>query len=163
MNNMAKKYNLAIKGAGPAGLLAAREAARRGESVIVFEEDREIGIPEKCGGLISLNGLIEMKVSPISKIINKQVETGQVVFAEGKKFEFDLSESNLIILDREEFDKQLAAEAVKAGSEVKIGTRIEAYNESNDGVSLKTSRDEYKSDLLIDASGVVGYDNKEGD
>ncbi|MGC8661268.1 MAG: NAD(P)/FAD-dependent oxidoreductase [Nitrososphaeria archaeon] len=103
-----------------------------------------------------------MKVSPISKIINKQVETGQVVFAEGKKFEFDLSESNLIILDREEFDKQLAAEAVKAGSEVKIGTRIEAYNESNDGVSLKTSRDEYKSDLLIDASGVVGYDNKEG-
>ncbi|MCL4343836.1 MAG: NAD(P)/FAD-dependent oxidoreductase [Nitrososphaerota archaeon] len=159
---MVKKYNLAIKGAGPAGLLAAREAARRGESVVIFEEDREIGVPEKCGGLISLNGLIEMKVSPIGKLVNEQVKSGQVVFAEGKRFEFDLSESNLIVLDREEFDKQLAVEAVKAGSEIKIGTRIEAYNESNDGVSLKTTRDEYRSDLLIDAGGVAGYANKEG-
>ncbi|MEM0123498.1 MAG: NAD(P)/FAD-dependent oxidoreductase [Conexivisphaerales archaeon] len=159
---MVKKYNLAIRGAGPAGLLAAREAARRGESVIVFEEDREVGVPEKCGGLISLNGLMEMKVSPIEKIVNKRIKSGQVVFPEGERFEFDLSESNLIVLNREEFDKQLAVEAVKAGSEIKIGTRIESYNELADRVSLKTSHDEYESDLLIDAGGVVGYVNKEG-
>ncbi len=159
---MVKKYNLAIKGGGPAGLLAAREAAKRGETVAVFEEDREIGIPEKCGGLISLDGLIKMKVSPLGKIISNHVKYGQVVFPENKAFEFDLSESNLITLNREEFDKQLALEAVKAGSEIYLGTRIEQYNELDNEVSIKTSRYELESDMLIDAGGVAGYTNKAG-
>jgi len=159
---MVKRYNLVIKGGGPAGLLAAREAAKRGESVAVFEDDMEIGIPEKCGGLISLNGLIKLKVSPSGKIIRNHVRYGKVVFPENKTFEFDLSESNLITLNREEFDKQLALEAVKAGSEIYLGTRIEQYAESDDEISVKTSRYEIKSDLLIDAAGVAGYANKAG-
>ncbi|MEM3032311.1 MAG: FAD-dependent oxidoreductase, partial [Nitrososphaerota archaeon] len=49
--------DVAVVGAGPAGLLAARELARRGVSVLVFEEDRTIGRPERCAGLYSISGL----------------------------------------------------------------------------------------------------------
>jgi digeranylgeranylglycerophospholipid reductase len=162
MNNMVKRYELAVKGAGPAGLLAAREAANKGKSVIVFEEHREIGVPEKCGGLVSLSGLIKMKVLPIQKIINQRINFGQILFPEGERFEFDLTGSNLIVLNREELDKRLALEAVKAGSEIKIGARLEDYKELDNKVILKTPYEEYESDLLIDSSGVAGYSNKRG-
>ncbi|RLI42623.1 hypothetical protein DRO64_06190, partial [Candidatus Bathyarchaeota archaeon] len=48
---------VAVIGGGPAGLLAAREICRRGLDLHVFEEDLEIGSPERCGGLLSLRGL----------------------------------------------------------------------------------------------------------
>jgi digeranylgeranylglycerophospholipid reductase len=51
------ELDVAVVGGGPAGLIAAREAARRGLAVAVFEEDWAIGRPERCAGLYSVDGL----------------------------------------------------------------------------------------------------------
>ena len=42
-------YDVIIAGGSISGLLAAREVAAEGLSVIVLEEDTEIGTPEHCG------------------------------------------------------------------------------------------------------------------
>ncbi|NHV96347.1 MAG: FAD-binding protein, partial [Thaumarchaeota archaeon] len=47
-------YDVVIAGGGLAGLLAAREVASKGLNVAVFEEDLEIGVPDKCDGLVSM-------------------------------------------------------------------------------------------------------------
>ncbi len=47
----------AVVGAGPAGLIAARELAGRGFEVKVFEEHTIIGEPNHCAGILSVNGL----------------------------------------------------------------------------------------------------------
>lgn len=46
-----------VVGAGPAGLIAAREIASRGYDVKVFEEHPEVGVPNHCAGLVSVDGL----------------------------------------------------------------------------------------------------------
>jgi flavin-dependent dehydrogenase len=47
---MTKKYDLAVVGAGPSGLMAAKTAAEKGLSVILFERNREIApIKRGCG------------------------------------------------------------------------------------------------------------------
>ncbi|NIP61209.1 MAG: FAD-binding protein, partial [Nitrosopumilaceae archaeon] len=56
------KYDVVIAGGSIAGLLCAREVAGRGFSVLVIEEDYEVGTPEHCGGLVSLMALQELGV-----------------------------------------------------------------------------------------------------
>ena len=50
-------YDVVIAGGSIAGLLCAREIAKSGHSVLVLEDDDEIGTPEHCGGLVSISGL----------------------------------------------------------------------------------------------------------
>ena len=47
-------YDVVVAGGSVSGLLAAREIAAGGLSVVVIEEDSEIGTPEHCGGLVSI-------------------------------------------------------------------------------------------------------------
>ena len=55
-------YDVVVAGGSVAGLLCAREIAMRGNSVIVIEEDYEIGTPEHCGGLVSTSGLEKLGI-----------------------------------------------------------------------------------------------------
>ena len=59
-------FDVVIAGGSVAGLLCAREVASNGFSVLVIEEDYEIGTPEHCGGLVSITGLEEIGVIPYS-------------------------------------------------------------------------------------------------
>ena len=43
-------YDVVVGGGSVAGLLCAREIASKGFSILVIEEDYEIGTPEHCGG-----------------------------------------------------------------------------------------------------------------
>jgi len=54
-----EEVDVAVIGAGPSGLIAAREASLRGEKVLVLEEHREVGLPCHCAGLLSMRGLSE--------------------------------------------------------------------------------------------------------
>ena len=44
-----KEYDVVIAGGSISGLLTAREIARNGNSVLVLEENFEIGTPDHCG------------------------------------------------------------------------------------------------------------------
>src|SRR6056297_1298257 len=48
-------YDIIVIGGGPAGLSAANKAAELGHSVILFEKDREIGMPVRCGEAVPAN------------------------------------------------------------------------------------------------------------
>ena len=50
-------YDALVIGAGPAGLLAAKEIALKGYSVGVMEEHPKVGEPDHCAGLLSISGL----------------------------------------------------------------------------------------------------------
>ncbi|MCW4026273.1 MAG: FAD-dependent oxidoreductase, partial [Candidatus Bathyarchaeota archaeon] len=70
---MEEETDIAVIGAGPAGLIAAREAAERGTDVTIFEEDSEVGVPCHCAGLLSLNGMKEIKIPPDDSYVQNKV------------------------------------------------------------------------------------------
>jgi len=65
--------DVSIIGGSVAGFLAARELASRGIDVTVYEEHREIGVPEKCDGLVSSRGMSELGLVPPSNIVQNEI------------------------------------------------------------------------------------------
>ena len=77
-------YDVVVAGGSVAGLLCAREIASGGFSVLVIEEDYEIGTPEHCGGLVSLSGLQELGVIPFRKTFDHLVQSAEITAPNGK-------------------------------------------------------------------------------
>ena len=72
---------LLVVGAGPAGSLAAEQAAKNGCKVLVLEQRATIGSPDHCAGLISVSGLEKLGITnlPDEVIQNKNVVAGRLL------------------------------------------------------------------------------------
>ena len=60
---MNERYDLIIIGAGPAGLMAALSAVKRGISVLLLEKDDKVGIPLNCAEAVAITSF-ERLVTP---------------------------------------------------------------------------------------------------
>ena len=65
---------------------SAREIARNKNSVLVIEEDYEIGTPEHCGGLVSTKGLEKLGIIPFSKTFDHLIESAKIHSPNGNSF-----------------------------------------------------------------------------
>ena len=79
-------FDVVIAGGSIAGLLCAREISSKGFSVLVIEEDYEIGTPEHCGGLVSISGLNEIGVIPFRKTFEHKIEYAKITAPNGNSF-----------------------------------------------------------------------------
>jgi len=78
--------DVVIAGGSVAGLICAREIASNNHSVLVIEEDYEIGTPEHCGGLVSTAGLEELGIVPFRKTFDHLIESAEIHAPNGNSF-----------------------------------------------------------------------------
>jgi digeranylgeranylglycerophospholipid reductase len=156
--------DLLIIGGGPAGLIAAREAARHAgdTSIIVLERDDAVGTPVRCGEGVGSAGLAEF-LDPladrsdapwiarrITRVIFRAPDGTTVRVAEG-----DVG----FILDRTRFEPVIAAQAIDAGADVR--TRTEAIGMTHDGARWRVQVQSPDDDLEIRARVVIAADGVE--
>ena len=152
-------YDVVIAGGSVAGLFCAREIARNGHSVLVLEEDYEIGTPEHCGGLVSLSALEELGIIPHSKTFEHLIDSAQVFAPNGNSFIINSKKQKVAEVNRRELDKQIAHQAQKNGADIKVKTSFQELTE--DGV--RTSDGNIKCKIVVDAMGVSSLINKDRD
>lgn len=150
-------YDVVIAGGSIAGLLCAREVANNGHSVIVIEEDSEIGTPEHCGGLVSISGLENLGVIPQRKTLEHIIESAEIFAPGGKSFEINSAKQKVAAIRRRELDKQIAHQAQKNGAEIRVRT---SFNEAI-GDKVKTSEGNIKCKIVVDARGVSSLIHKD--
>ena len=150
-------YDVVIAGGSIAGLLCAREVANNGHSVIVIEEDSEIGTPEHCGGLVSISGLENLGVIPQRKTFEHIIESAEIFAPGGKSFEINSAKQKVAAIRRRELDKQIAHQAQKNGAEIRVRT---SFNEAI-GDKVKTSEGNIKCKIVVDARGVSSLIHKD--
>src|SRR5574338_182836 len=103
-----EKYDVIVAGGSISGLLAAREVASSGASVLVLEEDAEIGTPEHCGGLVSIDGIERLGLVPdYGAIENQHIKRAKILAPNGG-FEVGAEKQKVVVLDRRALDKQVA-------------------------------------------------------
>lgn len=148
------RVEVTIVGAGPAGLLAASEAARGGVSVQVYEDHPRIGEPCHCAGLISVDGLRRLGVKSGDFILN-EVRGCRLHSPSGITLEAYGREGKAYVIDRVSFDKALAERAEGEGASIVLSRRVERWlYDGNRIVGISGRGYEVESQVSIDAEGV---------
>ncbi|MCP8311319.1 MAG: geranylgeranyl reductase family protein, partial [Candidatus Methylarchaceae archaeon HK01M] len=143
-----------VAGGGICGLVAAREIAASGLRVTVLEEDLEIGIPEKCGGLISLKALTSLGLFPSRKIVKNEIKGAVIYSPLGSKLEVKATKQRVIVLDRREFDRELARIAKRSGALIEVGQRVSSIKAEDELVKVETERYARSAKIFVDARGI---------
>jgi digeranylgeranylglycerophospholipid reductase len=146
-----------VVGASIAGLNAAQEIAKNGVDVKVLEEHREIGLPEKCDGLVSVSGISELGLVPPANAVQNSFSKAVFFSPSMKEITIDARKQNVIVLDRSRFDKFLAETAIREGADLELGKRVSGYYQSRESVKVKTEAETLESKLLLDCSGYETY------
>ena len=150
-------YDVVVAGGSVAGLLSAREISSKGFSVLVIEEDYEIGTPEHCGGLVSIAGLEELGVIPFRKTFDHMMESAEIKSPDGKSFTINSKKQKVVEISRRELDKQIAFQAQKNGTEIKVRTSFQEI--TNTGI--RTNEENIDCKIFVDARGVSSLIHKD--
>jgi geranylgeranyl reductase family protein len=150
-------YDVVIAGGSVAGLICAREIANNNHSVLVIEEDYEIGTPEHCGGLVSTAGLEELGIVPFRKTFDHLIESAEIHAPNGKSFSINSKKQKVAEISRRELDKQIAHQAQKNGAIIKVRTSFQELTDKG----VRTSEGEIECQIFVDARGVSSLIHKD--
>jgi geranylgeranyl reductase family protein len=150
-------YDVVIAGGSVAGLLCAREIAEKNYRVLVIEEDYEIGTPEHCGGLVSIPAMDELGIIPMRSTLDNKVRSAFISSPSGKSFVLDARPQQVIVLDRREFDKQIAHQAKVSGAEIRVRSSLREITKEG----VRTSDGDIKCKIVVDARGVSSLIHKD--
>lgn len=150
---MQTDFDVIVAGGGVSGLVTAREIAATGLNVIVLEEDYEIGIPEKCGGLISIKALTDLGLYPSRKIVENEIKRAIIYSPLGSKVEFETKRQRIIVLNRRKFDRELARIAERYGTLLNLGERVLSIKTEDEIIKVTSTKYEKSAKILVDARG----------
>lgn len=157
----ALRCDVLVIGGGPAGLIAAREAAERapGLDVLLLERDRAIGAPVRCGEGVGRRGLEEFIDPTGAPWISRRIT--RVIFRAPDGTEVRVAEGDVgYILDRSRFEPALAAEAARRGAELLVGTEATGMTRAGNWWVVTThgpsGEGTIRARLVIGADGVEG-------
>ncbi|MDV0447444.1 Thiamine thiazole synthase [Methanosarcinaceae archaeon Ag5] len=160
---MSEKIDIAVIGASPAGLMAARYAAMGGANVKLFERKERIGDdPHPANsffkGMLSYTG---EKVD--SSYVVHEIDGMKLVSPGGHTITV---ETPGYAIDKTIFDRFYEQKTIKAGVDIQTGTEVLDVKRKEDGVTLKikpVDRDEkekIKVKLVIIADGILSKNAK---
>ncbi len=126
-----------VVGAGPAGLITARELAARAFRVCVLEEHDVIGAPVHCTGVLGLDAFDELNLS--RRAVVGAATSARFISPNGTTVAIDVEHVRAAVVDRARFDRDLADAAIGAGAMLCAGVRVGTLDRASGGVTAHTS------------------------
>lgn len=148
--------DVAVVGAGPAGLHAARLLAQAGLDVQVFEEHAEVGTPVHCTGIVSLEVSEFVKIP--DDIILNHLRVARLHGPGGATCEVSWNQSaseGIVVVDRARFDEHLAEEAVRAGATIHTGAEVLSLTVERGAVRVALADRVVRARVVVLAAGVT--------
>lgn len=144
-----------VVGAGPVGLTAAKDLQQMGWETTVIEEHPTVGDPVACTGLISKTGVDNLRIRKATEeVLMNRIRRAQIFSPNHEMLEVKKSETVAYVIDRGKFDRVLAQEAVDAGVELKLETRMIDIRNQTVFVEHKGRGELIKSRVVLGADGV---------
>ena len=140
---------VAIIGAGPAGSYLAFLLAKTGQSVDLYEEHAEIGIPIQCSGVITqeIESLIPLK----KEIIVNKIKKVRFHAPDNSSFEVKIKED--YVFNRQLLDQHVASLAEQAGAKIYLNHRFHAFERKEKTLKINVGDKVIETDVLIGADG----------
>ena len=150
------KYDIVIIGAGPVGIYTSIRLAGAGFSVLVIEEDAQIGKPRFCTGLISKEAFDRFSLP--REAIENEFRSAWIFSPLGSKVCLKNKAIQVYATDRTVFDQGLYNQAKEAGVEFLLECRCLDLKINDDYLEAKIVFDgtqtAVKSEVAILATGI---------
>jgi geranylgeranyl reductase family protein len=125
-------YDAVVIGAGPAGLLAGLRLAQGGRRVALLEEHQVIGDPVHCTGILAREAFDQFEIP--SHVILNELTTARFFSPSGLDVVYNTRSIEAVAIDRAAFDASLAAQAHRAGVDLRHECRVTSVQIQKDGV-----------------------------
>jgi len=153
-----ENWDVVVVGAGPGGLIAARQCARKGLKTICIDRKQEIGSPVRCGeGL----GSVWMKFADLEFDSSWCVQEmkGAVLYGPIKEKMVIPTANTGYIVERKIMEKKIAYQAINAGAKIMLKARVYDVIKDGDrtvGVKVETNNGDYDivGKIVIAVDGV---------
>ncbi|UCG68895.1 MAG: NAD(P)/FAD-dependent oxidoreductase [Thermoplasmata archaeon] len=154
------EVDVVVVGCGPAGSMTAKHAAQSGAKVLMIEKRQEIGSPVRCGEGIAGRWLDEVGIRESDRWLTHRVKGAKIVSPDGSTLYIDEKIAGRevgMVIERDIFDKELARDAVMAGSDVMVKTAaLGVLRDENRVVGVRAGH--FNQEFNIKAKIVVGAD-----
>lgn len=150
------EFDVAVVGAGPAGSMAAREAASGGASTVILEKSPIVGEPVRCGEFLpsleeirricNITPRLEEIFDLPREVFGAFIERAIAYAPSGKGYEVSFQGHSIW---RDRLDQHLAREAVKEGATLWTETSFLGV----EGDAIVTSRGLVRAKVVIGADG----------
>ncbi|MFH1750259.1 MAG: NAD(P)/FAD-dependent oxidoreductase [Candidatus Micrarchaeota archaeon] len=118
-----------VIGASAVGSITAKELAKRGIEVELLEEDSQVGKFGKCGGIFSKHGMDFTGIRYKDLLLNEI--RGARIVAGKEEMKVRTPQTQAVVLSRQAFDERAADEAVAAGAELHLNSRVRNFEINN--------------------------------
>jgi geranylgeranyl reductase family protein len=151
--------DLVVVGGGPAGLLSAIHASKKGVDVTLLESKNAIGRHEHCAGLLSIDGLKSLNLLdlPSNIIQNKDIRGSKIYSPKGELLVVQKDEPIAWVVDRAGFDSHLSSQAIELGVNIRTSSRVLNIKKTNGHLNYilgkKSTTQEFRSKMVILAEG----------
>ena len=157
------KYDVVVVGGRLAGSTSSLFASKGGLDVLMIEKRQEIGTPVQCAEATTHETFNILEMEPSKKYLCTDIEGVAFYAPSGKHFR--VKGNNMYgfmegyVLERKIFDKELAIESAKAGTDIMVKTTVKDIIKKDGhvcGVVAKHLGKTYdiKADIVIAADGV---------
>jgi digeranylgeranylglycerophospholipid reductase len=142
-------YDAIVAGGGPAGLSAAEALAGRGKSVLVLEQNHEIGSPIRTSGGSFIDDLDRLGIPaklyhPIHRV-RFTTPNNEAIFHYDKPV--------MCVIDVRGTFQFLAARAIAAGAQIRLSTQAVAPILAPHVAGVRTGTESLEARVVVDATG----------
>lgn len=152
-----------VVGAGPAGAMAARFAAAGGVRTLLIEKRQEVGSPVRCAEGVSKDWMAECGVAEDPRWIATAPSAARIVAPSGQSAVIGARRAGNevgLVLERVLFDKALAQQAVRAGTDLMVKTHASDIRRDGAAVTGVVGRT-FGEDIEIHARVTIAADGFE--
>lgn len=161
-------YDVIVVGGRIGGSVSSLIASQNDVDVLMIEKRQEIGTPVQCAEGTTLSTFETLEMKPSKKYVSTEIKGATVHAPDGRSVDLEgviddnfLDDTGLqgYILDRKVFDKHLAIQSAKAGTDIMMKTTVTDLLRKDGQICGVVAKHlgktmEIKADMIIAADGV---------
>ena len=157
------KYDVVVVGGRVAGSASSLFASKNGLDVLMIEKRQEIGSPVQCGEATTKDTYNTLGINPSKKYVRAELKGSDVHAPNGKHVRIEGSKIHGFmegyVVERKIFDKELAIESARAGTDIMVKTRVKDLIIKDGHVGGVVAEHlgktfDIKADIVIAADGI---------